>query len=45
MSWQRPEPVTGVDGTGVLRMLEAIRTVSGLGSSSGGGPRAAAPSS
>ncbi|MGW0776831.1 GDP-mannose 4,6-dehydratase [Streptomyces sp. NPDC054802] len=30
MSWQQPELVTEVNGTGVLRMLEAIRIVSGL---------------
>ncbi|MCD9194685.1 GDP-mannose 4,6-dehydratase [Streptomyces albireticuli] len=36
MSWQQPELVTDVNGTGVLRMLEAIRIVSGLGKSSGG---------
>ncbi|MFD3732064.1 GDP-mannose 4,6-dehydratase [Streptomyces sp. NPDC058632] len=39
MSWQQPELVTEVNGTGVLRMLEAIRMVSGLSKSSGGGPR------
>ncbi|MEU5427160.1 GDP-mannose 4,6-dehydratase [Streptomyces olivoreticuli] len=37
MSWQQPELVTEVNGTGVLRMLEAIRMVSGLGKSTGGG--------
>ncbi|ARZ72142.1 GDP-mannose 4,6-dehydratase [Streptomyces sp. HU2014] len=36
MSWQQPELVTDVNGTGVLRMLEAIRIVSGLGKSTGG---------
>jgi GDPmannose 4,6-dehydratase len=30
MSWQQPELVTEVNGSGVLRMLEAIRTVSGI---------------
>ncbi|MEV4320380.1 GDP-mannose 4,6-dehydratase [Actinocrispum sp. NPDC049592] len=30
MSWQQPELVTEVNGMGVLRMLEAIRMVSGL---------------
>lgn len=30
MSWQQPELVTEVNGLGVLRMLEAIRMVSGL---------------
>ncbi|MEV4615669.1 GDP-mannose 4,6-dehydratase [Kitasatospora sp. NPDC049258] len=30
MSWQQPELVTEVNGTGVLRVLEAIRRVSGL---------------
>lgn len=30
MSWQQPELVTEVNGTGVLRVLEAIRMVSGL---------------
>ena len=34
MSWQQPELVTEVNGMGVLRMLEAIRLVSGLSSSS-----------
>jgi GDPmannose 4,6-dehydratase len=34
MSWQQPELVTEVNGMGVLRMLEAIRMVSGLSSSS-----------
>ncbi|MBL3808114.1 GDP-mannose 4,6-dehydratase [Streptomyces sp. BRB081] len=38
MSWQQPELVTEVNGTGVLRMLEAVRMVSGLTKSSGGGP-------
>ncbi|MEV5378205.1 GDP-mannose 4,6-dehydratase [Streptosporangium nondiastaticum] len=37
MSWVQPELVTEVNGTGVLRMLEAIRMVSGLGKSAGGG--------
>ncbi|MEV7422924.1 MULTISPECIES: GDP-mannose 4,6-dehydratase [unclassified Streptomyces] len=36
MSWQQAELVTEVNGTGVLRMLEAIRMVSGLGRSNGG---------
>ncbi|MFF4407421.1 GDP-mannose 4,6-dehydratase [Streptomyces sp. NPDC002536] len=36
MSWQQPELVTEVNGTGVLRMLEAIRMVSGLGKSGSG---------
>ncbi len=39
MSWQQPELVTEVNGTGVLRMLEAVRIVSGLTKSSGGSPR------
>ncbi|WP_320774775.1 GDP-mannose 4,6-dehydratase [Streptomyces sp. CRN 30] len=39
MSWQQPELVTEVNGTGVLRMLEAVRIVQGLGKSSGGAPR------
>ncbi|WP_412741274.1 GDP-mannose 4,6-dehydratase [Krasilnikovia sp. MM14-A1004] len=30
MSWEQPELVTEVNGMGVLRMLEAIRIVSGL---------------
>ena len=30
LSWQQPELTTQVTGTGVLRMLEAIRTVSAL---------------
>ncbi|MBM2619680.1 GDP-mannose 4,6-dehydratase [Actinoplanes sp. LDG1-06] len=30
MSWEQPELVTEVNGMGVLRMLEAIRMVSGL---------------
>jgi GDPmannose 4,6-dehydratase len=30
MSWQQPELVTDINGTGVLRVLEAIRTVCGL---------------
>ena len=34
MSWQQPELVTEVNGMGVLRMLEAIRMVSGLSSNS-----------
>lgn len=34
MSWQQPELVTEVNGMGVLRMLEAIRMVSGLSSAS-----------
>ncbi|GGP44584.1 GDP-mannose 4,6-dehydratase [Streptomyces sp. L500] len=34
MSWQQAELVTEVNGTGVLRMLEAIRMVSGLSGSS-----------
>jgi len=33
MSWQQAELVTEVNGVGVLRMLEAIRMVSGLDSS------------
>ncbi len=33
MSWQQAELVTEVNGTGVLRMLEAIRRVSGLSGS------------
>ncbi|MEU4089266.1 GDP-mannose 4,6-dehydratase [Streptomyces aureus] len=33
MSWQQPELVTEVNGAGVLRMLEAIRMVSGLSAS------------
>ncbi|MDH6128565.1 GDP-mannose 4,6-dehydratase [Kitasatospora sp. GP82] len=37
MSWQQPELVTEVNGTGVLRVLEAIRMVSGLNKPSGGG--------
>ncbi|MFB7273946.1 GDP-mannose 4,6-dehydratase [Streptomyces sp. NPDC056244] len=40
MSWQQAELVTEVNGMGVLRVLEAIRMVSGLNSSrtaSGGG--------
>ncbi|GAA2718342.1 MULTISPECIES: GDP-mannose 4,6-dehydratase [Streptomyces] len=37
MSWEQAELVTEVNGTGVLRMLEAIRMVSGLGRSSGSG--------
>ncbi|MGW9672483.1 GDP-mannose 4,6-dehydratase [Streptomyces koyangensis] len=39
MSWQQPELVTEVNGTGVLRMLEAVRIVSGLTKSSGGSSR------
>src|SRR3954464_12436593 len=35
MSWQQPELTTEINGLGVLRMLEAIRTVSGLDSLSG----------
>ncbi|MBU7600903.1 GDP-mannose 4,6-dehydratase [Streptomyces sp. P38-E01] len=35
MSWQQPELVTEVNGTGVLRMLEAVRIVSGLSKSTG----------
>ncbi|WP_243793703.1 GDP-mannose 4,6-dehydratase [Saccharopolyspora gloriosae] len=35
MSWQQAELVTEVNGMGVLRMLEAIRIVSGLHGSSG----------
>ncbi|OZM74147.1 GDP-mannose 4,6-dehydratase [Amycolatopsis antarctica] len=31
MSWQQPELVTEINGSGVLRMLEAIRMVSGIG--------------
>jgi GDPmannose 4,6-dehydratase len=30
LSWQQPELTTGVTGTGVLRVLEAIRTVGAL---------------
>ncbi|MEU2828054.1 GDP-mannose 4,6-dehydratase [Streptomyces lavendulae] len=37
MSWQQPELVTEVNGTGVLRMLEAIRIVSGLSKPSASG--------
>ncbi|GII95946.1 GDP-mannose 4,6-dehydratase [Sinosporangium siamense] len=37
MSWQQPELVTEVNGTGVLRVLEAIRMVSGLNRPVGGG--------
>jgi GDPmannose 4,6-dehydratase len=33
MSWQQPELVTEVNGMGVLRILEAIRMVSGLSTS------------
>jgi GDPmannose 4,6-dehydratase len=33
MSWQQAELVTEINGAGVLRMLEAIRMVSGLNSS------------
>lgn len=36
MSWQQAELVTEVNGMGVLRVLEAIRIVSGLGGSSTG---------
>ncbi|GAA5201037.1 GDP-mannose 4,6-dehydratase [Rugosimonospora acidiphila] len=41
MSWQQPELVTDINGTGVLRVLEAIRTVCGLDKSrtAGGGIR------
>jgi GDPmannose 4,6-dehydratase len=39
MSWQQPELVTEVNGLGVLRMLEAVRMVSGLSKSSGGASR------
>ncbi|AZS88691.1 GDP-mannose 4,6-dehydratase [Streptomyces griseoviridis] len=35
MSWQQPELVTEVNGTGVLRMLEAVRIVSGLSKTTG----------
>ncbi|MEV4920575.1 GDP-mannose 4,6-dehydratase [Streptomyces tirandamycinicus] len=38
MSWQQAELVTEVNGTGVLRMLEAVRLVSGLGRSGSGAP-------
>ncbi|MFD4322842.1 GDP-mannose 4,6-dehydratase, partial [Streptomyces sp. NPDC058548] len=34
LSWQQPGLVTDVNGNGVLRVLEAIRLVSGLGPSS-----------
>ncbi|KAK1185359.1 GDP-mannose 4,6-dehydratase [Streptomyces sp. NBS 14/10] len=37
MSWQQSELVTEVNAMGVLRMLEAIRMVSGLDKSRGGG--------
>ncbi|GGL19617.1 GDP-mannose 4,6-dehydratase [Mangrovihabitans endophyticus] len=37
MSWQQPELVTEINGMGVLRVLEAIRMVSGLGASRNGG--------
>ncbi|GGQ85010.1 GDP-mannose 4,6-dehydratase [Couchioplanes azureus] len=37
MSWQQPELVTEINGMGVLRMLEAIRMVSGLHHSRNGG--------
>ncbi|GAB2663710.1 GDP-mannose 4,6-dehydratase [Saccharopolyspora gloriosae] len=37
MSWQQAELVTEVNGMGVLRMLEAIRIVSGLHGSSAAG--------
>ncbi|MCA1192404.1 MULTISPECIES: GDP-mannose 4,6-dehydratase [unclassified Saccharopolyspora] len=37
MSWQQAELVTEVNGMGVLRMLEAIRIVSGLHGSGGSG--------
>ncbi|WP_018680908.1 GDP-mannose 4,6-dehydratase [Actinokineospora enzanensis] len=37
MSWQQPELVTEVNGMGVLRVLEAIRIVSGLNGSRNGG--------
>ncbi|MDH6133809.1 GDPmannose 4,6-dehydratase [Kitasatospora sp. MAA4] len=37
MSWQQAELVTEVNGTGVLRVLEAIRLVSGLNKPSAGG--------
>ncbi|OJF16264.1 GDP-mannose 4,6-dehydratase [Couchioplanes caeruleus] len=37
MSWQQPELVTEINGMGVLRVLEAIRMVSGLGNSRNGG--------
>ncbi|MES4907302.1 MULTISPECIES: GDP-mannose 4,6-dehydratase [unclassified Streptomyces] len=39
MSWQQSELVTEVNAMGVLRMLEAIRMVSGLDKSRGGGGR------
>jgi GDPmannose 4,6-dehydratase len=40
MSWRQPELVTEVNGTGVLRVLEAIRMVSGINKPAGaaGGP-------
>lgn len=37
MSWQQPELVTEINGMGVLRILEAIRMVSGLNHSRNGG--------
>ncbi|MEU7903620.1 GDP-mannose 4,6-dehydratase [Actinoplanes sp. NPDC049118] len=37
MSWQQPELVTEINGMGVLRVLEAIRMVSGLNHSRNGG--------
>ncbi|MER7850836.1 GDP-mannose 4,6-dehydratase [Kitasatospora sp. NPDC096077] len=39
MSWRQPELVTEVNGTGVLRVLEAIRMVSGINkpAATGGG--------
>lgn len=40
MSWQQPGLVTEVNGNGVLRMLEAVRMVSGL---SGGAAGAGSP--
>jgi GDPmannose 4,6-dehydratase len=39
LSWQQPELVTEVNGMGVLRMLEAIRMVSGLNGSTPTGGR------
>lgn len=35
MSWRQPELVTEVNSTGVLRVLEAIRIVSGINKPSG----------
>ncbi|MGW2373493.1 MULTISPECIES: GDP-mannose 4,6-dehydratase [Kitasatospora] len=35
MSWRQPELVTEVNGTGVLRVLEAIRMVSGINKPAG----------